>query len=253
MEMTIVIPSRGLAALLTACLRLLHVALAEAGISDHRIVVVDNATPHPFASDRFGPQVEILRFDVPQSFSHACNAGVRRGAAQGCRHVFLLNNDVLLHPRAIAEMLAAKQAAKAAVSGARLVFPDDTIQHCGVRIGGPRPIPYHEHIHTPTPLVSRRLRTYQAVTGAAMIIDHALYDELGGLDECYPFAYEDVDFCLRARQKGHRITCAQAVDSVHFASMTPGRFRHEDESRAIFEARWAGRCTSDTEEGLYKC
>ena len=248
MGVTVVIPSKGLNAILSVCIAMTREAFEAAGIADYRVVVVDNASPYPYLPEEFGAGVEIIRFDKPQSFSRACNTGADCGPDDD---VFLLNNDVLLHREAIADLRETMQAARADICGARLVFPDGRIQHCGVRIGGPRPVPYHTDNFVPSRLVSRTIRQQQAVTGAVMWIRGPVFRELGGLDEIYPFAYEDVDFCLRARSAGYRISCAQRVDSIHFSSMTPGRFTHEDQSRNIFEQRWAGRTTTDADDGLY--
>jgi GT2 family glycosyltransferase len=78
-----------------------------------------------------------------------------------------------------------------------------------------------------------------------MLARAALWQELGGLDESYPFGLEDVDFCLRARQRGWRVLCAGEHDSLHFESMTPGRAELDVASRRLFMQRWRGRYTLD--------
>jgi len=247
MGMTVVIPSLGLNALLRSCIHALDTALRNAEC-EARIVVVDNASPDPYRKGEFGEHVDIMRLDEPRSFSIACN----RAAFSAPNDIVLfLNNDVLLHPDAITDILETMRETGAAICGARLVYPDDTIQHCGVRIGGPLPAPYHEFNGDPSATVSRAVRDYQVVTGAVLAARFDLFRELDGFDEAFPFAYEDVDFCLRARQKGYRVTCAQRVDSVHFESTTPGRFVRELGGRVIFEKRWIGRCTIDSVRGHY--
>lgn len=245
MGMTVVIPSLGLQAMLRSCLDLLTLALARAEGEGHRVVVVDNASPHPYLAGDLGEGVEVVRLDTPRSFSNACN----RGAAAAPNEVFLfLNNDVLLHRNAIRDVQATMATTGAAICGARLVYPDDTIQHCGVRFGTVKPAPYHEHHRRPTHTVPRHLRDFQAVTGACMAVTRPAFETLGGFDEVFPFAFEDVDLCLRARARGLRVTCAQAVDSIHFESQTPGREARELGSRAIFEQRWDGRYMIDATE-----
>ena len=248
MGMTVVIPSLGLNAMLRCCVQFLEIALDKAGLPDGRILIVDNASPHPYRAGEFGPRAEIIRMDTPQSFARACN---HAAFAAPNETVFFLNNDVLLDPQAISDITQTIHDTGAAICGARLVYPNDTIQHCGVRIGGPLPAPYHEHNGKPSHTIPRHVRDYQIVTGAALAISFEVFDALGGFDEVFPFAYEDADLCLRARQLGHRISCAQAVDSIHFESQTPGRAARELGSRVIFEQRWNGRCTIDTEAGHY--
>lgn len=248
MDMTVVIPSLGLNAMLRCCVQFLEIALENAGLSNSRIAIVDNASPHPYRSDEFGDRAEVIRMDRPQSFSRACN---HAAFAFPNDVVFFLNNDVLLDRQALSDIVETMSATNAAICGARLVYPNDTIQHCGVRVGGPLPAPYHEFNGKPTSVIPRNIRDYQMVTGAALAIKYSAFKELNGFDEIFPFAYEDADLCLRARQKGYRVTCAQRVDSVHFESQTPGRGARELGSRVIFENRWNGRCTIDTEAGHY--
>jgi len=241
-----IIVSRGLAAMLRECLRALDTALLpiRARGWDTRITVVDNASVPPLDGLlRAAPEHEILRFDEHHSFAACCNAAARRHAAD--LHLFL-NNDVLLHPAALdamADTLAREP--RAAVCGTRMVFPDDTIQHAGVVFGPGDRGPYHVHRKEPTALVPRTTREVQSVTGACLLADGALFRQLGGFDETYPFGLEDVDFCLRVRQAGRRILCRQDTDSIHFESMTPGRVELDIPSRRLFMERWKGRYSID--------
>ncbi|MFM8846475.1 MAG: glycosyltransferase family 2 protein, partial [Actinomycetota bacterium] len=132
MSLTVVIPSRALTGLLRQCLSSLEDAAAFAAIEGLQVVVVDNATPVPYRRAELTTDLDLklLRFDTPRSFSRACNAGARVG--DEAAPLLFLNNDVLLHRRALVDLFATAQSYRATVSGARLVYPDDTIQHCGV-------------------------------------------------------------------------------------------------------------------------
>lgn len=247
MSLTVVIPSRALTGLLRQCLSSLQDAAVFAGIDGMRVVVVDNASPVPYRRAELTTDLdlELLRFDTPRSFSRACNAGARLG--DGAAPLLFLNNDVLLHRRALLDLCSTAQTYRAGVCGARLVYPDDTIQHCGVLFDSGERGPYH-HLHwVPSHLVPRRPRVLQAVTGACFLVERPLFDQLGGFDEQFPFAYEDIDFCLRARQAGATIVCAQAVDSIHLqgSSRDERAYALERQSRALFFARWRGRFNID--------
>lgn len=243
MDLTIVIPSFGLAALLRACIVHASVALQRAGLAQVCIAVVDNGGLEPYEANRFeGPGLAFVRLDRRSSFSRACNAGA---AARVSQRFLFLNNDVLLHPDAIGEMLILSSGRNIGVCGARLVYPDDRIQHCGVRFHADLRGPHHEFHGLPTKTVSRAVRPFQAVTGAALLIDGALFARLGGFDEAFPFGFEDVDLCLRARLEGVEITCSQGVDSLHFESTSNRDPRRLDASRTVFFDRWAGRYTAD--------
>ena len=125
------------------------------------------------------------------------------------------------------------------------MFPDGTIQHCGVVFGRGRQGPYHWSRGRPGQLVSRYPGEWQAVTGACMLVRRAVWRELEGLDERYGFGLEDIDFCLRARQRGWRVLCCNDVDSLHFESTTPGRQALDVPSRKRFMRQWKGRFTVD--------
>ncbi len=78
-----------------------------------------------------------------------------------------------------------------------------------------------------------------------MLVRRAVWRELEGLDERYGFGLEDIDFCLRARQRGWRVLCCNDVDSLHFESTTPGRQALDVPSRKRFMRQWKGRFTVD--------
>ena len=243
--LTIVILTKGLVGLLHRCLEHLERALAAAGSPiEPCVVVVDNATETPILEkDLPAHQVHLMRFDLPKSFAVANNAAI---AKYPNAFYLLLNNDVLLAESAIADMRRLlEQTPNGSVCGARLVFPDGTIQHAGVVFGPDATGPYHVSRKKPSALVSRLDGEFQAVTGACMLIRREVWDELGGLSEEFAFGLEDVDFCLRARQKGWRVCCSGRVDSLHFESMTPGREHLDIGSRRAFMNKWRGRYAID--------
>jgi GT2 family glycosyltransferase len=236
----VVVPSRGLDALLRHCLLALHAALQSLpdGVAT-RVVVVDNASPVPYrpgdvAADR------VLRLDRHHSFAAACNLGTDAADADA---TLVLNNDVLLDPAAIASMLAHLDDPVVGIVGARLVYPDATIQHRGVALGPDGP--YHPDRGRPSASVDRRSGPLQAVTGAALLVRRETLASVDGFDEAYPFGLEDIDLCLRARQVGWAVVCDQSVDSLHFESMTPGRAELDTPSRELFRRRWHGAVALD--------
>ena len=188
---TAVIVSRGLEPMLQLCLRHLVEALAHerAGEGD-RIIVIDNASPEPYDPARYDPYgAEIIRFDVHHSFAACCNHGMRHGPNP---FYLMLNNDVILNRNAVASMLDQMQSSEAiGICGTRLVFPDNSIQHCGICFGPHGSVPYHWKRTVPTRLVTRANRAFQAVTAACMLLRHDVTEQLGGFDEGFAFAFED--------------------------------------------------------------
>ena len=243
--LTVIIPSRGMLPLLEQCLAALGRSLEAAGAREQSTVaVVDNASRPPLPPQRIAAAgAELIRLDAHHSFARANNLAALRWPAE---HYMLLNNDVLLQPETIAEMLALlRRIPHAGVCGARMVFPDGSLQHAGVVFGPGEQGPYHLLRTKPSHLMPRLEREFQAVTGACMLIRGELWRELGGLDEDYPFGLEDIDFCLRARQGGWRVFCCQGSESLHFESLTPGRSQLDRPSRKLFMSRWQGRYTLD--------
>ena len=235
---TVIVVSRGLEGLLRHGLSAIRQALHALGSAGrHRVVVVDNASTTPYREVSL-PETELIRFDRHQSFARANNTAVR---AYPNDLYLLANNDLLVADETIGAMLETLvRHPHAGVCGTRLVFPDSTIQHCGVVFGDGDRGPYHCFRGVPTDLVPRADREWQAVTGACMLVAGPVWEALGGLSEAYPFGLEDIDLCLRARQHGWRVFCNNRTDSVHFESLTPGRTRLDVPSRALFMRRWRG-------------
>lgn len=247
MRLSVVIPSKGLDPLLRQCLSALWAAGRNAPGVELDVVVIDNASDIPYDGRVIpdGVECRIVRVDVPLSFSAACNLGAAR--ADRPDHILFLNNDVLCHELVLTDTLAVMETAGAAIVGTRLVYIDGRIQHTGILFDDGVRGPYHAHHGMRSDLVPRAPRAFQAVTGAYLLIDAAVFRDLGGFDEVYPFAYEDVDLCLRAGQMGHFVACAQGTDSIHLqgSSRTPESYDRDREARRIFHARWSGRYTID--------
>ena len=185
----------------------------------------------------------MIRLDSHTAFSRACNRAAR---TQPNDYYLLLNNDVLLAEGTLASMVAVlNEDPGIGICGSRLLFPDRTIQHCGVVFGGGEQGPYHCFRHQPTHIVPRGRQPFQAVTGACLLVRQQVWRQLGGLDEAYDFGLEDIDFCLRARQQGWKIVCANDTDSLHFEALTPGRVERDIPSRRLFMERWQGRYCLD--------
>ena len=222
-------------------------ALQVAGlIESSSLVIVDNSSLEPLTREHISVQValQIVRLDRNHSFSAASNLGAKKLMDKEC--LLFLNNDIFLHPRALETMLAARASFSASICGARLVYLNGKIQHAGVgfRIGSE---PHHLHHGEYSRLIPRVTSQLQAVTGAVMLIDSSLFWELQGFDENFPFAYEDIDLCLRAAANGAKTICSQAVDSIHLSGQTRNDKSKSFEklSRDLFLERWGGRVSPD--------
>ena len=158
------------------------------------------------------------RSDLPYSYSQRINQ-----AAAAARGEFLLqlNDDTeLLEPGAIGSMLAHAQQPNIGVVGALLLYPGGRVQHAGVAIDNLAP--RHAWVgcwpkRLPPGLLSTA-RQFQAVTAAVSLCSAKLWEQLGGLRDDLPINYGDVDFCLRARQRGCAVVLDPASRWTHFES-----------------------------------
>ncbi len=188
------------------------------------------------------PGLRVVQYQGPFNFSAINNTAARYATGQ---HLLLLNNDVVFTaPDSIREMLSYSQRPDVGAVGAKLLYPDGTVQHAGVIIGLGGSA---GHSHKGHPGDSSgdmyRLATAQnfsAVTGACLMVKKSLYDALGGLDEAnFAVAYNDVDFCLRLRAQGYVNVMTPFAAGTHYESKSRGPDTAGGERQARYEAERA--------------
>lgn len=179
-------------------------------------------------------------------------AAINNYAATFCKgeYLLLLNNDIeILTENWIEEMLGYCQREDVGIVGAKLYYPDDTIQHAGVIIGMGG---IAGHVFTGTPgneygyqarIISPQ--DLSAVTAACMMVKTSVFEEVGGLDERYKVAFNDVDFCMKVRAAGKLIVYTPYVEMYHYESKSRGREETPEQIKrfqgevALFEEKWA--------------
>ena len=179
----------------------------------------------PTALCRCGASKRITYPEQGFNFSGINNFG--RKAAAG-EYLLLLNNDVeVRNADWLTELL--RQCAHpggAAICGAELFYPDETLQHAGVitGLGG-----YAGHSHkyrkaggSGYMFRAATVQDFSAVTGACLLVTTSVWDEVGGLDEAFAVAFNDVDFCLRVRDAGYRIAWTPYAQLTHYESKSRG-------------------------------
>jgi GT2 family glycosyltransferase len=246
---SIVIVAWGKRPVTEQCLASLERALGDELGTRYELVLVDNASPDDtaelFAS--WDDRATVVYMERNENFSGGCNAGAR--AASG-EVVIFLNNDTDVPAGALQAL--AEQAREPGVGavGARLVYPDGTIQHGGVvwRDEGRLTLPYHLFHHAPgdTPAAGA-VYDLDAVTGACLAIPRELFFELGGFDDAYINGLEDVDLCIKVRVAGRRIVYRGDVEIVHHESLTRGRGRTETDNVKVLYPRWGHLFGDDAE------
>ena len=253
---SIVIATRNRAELLAPCVDgILH----RTDYPDIELVLVDNGSDDPAALallDRLEthPRTRIIRHPGPFNWAALNNAGV---AASTGPLTLLLNNDTeVIEPGWLREL--ASQALRPGIGavGAKLLYPDRTIQHAGVVLGRDA---YAIHMWCGSPgnapgyfdslVVTREVA---AVTGACLALPRTVYDAVGGCDAAnLPVTWNDIDLCLRIRAQGLRILWTPHARLLHHEQASRGsdatpendaRFHRE---RAWMLTRWGDTLTHD--------
>jgi GT2 family glycosyltransferase/glycosyltransferase involved in cell wall biosynthesis len=215
-------------------------ATVPAGMA--RIIVADDASgPEHLARLRAIEGVEVVEGDINGGFAANVNRGL--GATDPTHDVVVLNSDTEARPGWLACLqYASTQEDDIGIVGARLLYPDGRIQFAGTarNLGAPE---WFDHRYRfkpddwgPAGLAGPVL----AVTGACMYVRRETIERIGVLDERYPMAYEDVDWCLRAWQAGMRVLYFPAASLFHHESVTRGTDvgERERESQRFFWERW---------------
>jgi GT2 family glycosyltransferase len=223
---TIIIPFRDEPRFLRTCIESID---ATSGASQVDFVLVDNGSVQPETQtliERLSGRndVQVVADDRPFNWSALNNAAVAR--ASGDVLVFL-NNDIEAHQPGWLDVLSA-QAVRAEVGavGARLLYPDGRLQHCGVVIGvggaadhllagldGRQPGYLNMAIAT---------RECAAVTGACLATRREVFDTLGGFDESLGVDLNDIDYCLRAQREGLTVLYEAGAELIHHESPSRG-------------------------------
>ena len=169
------------------------------------------------------------------NYSALNNFGAR--FAQG-EYLLLLNNDTeVITPRWLEEMVMFAQQERIGCVGAKLLYPDDTIQHAGLGFGY---LTLAAHMHKNFPVANpgymgRLIYAHDVygVTGACLMIRRTLYEEAGGLDESFAVAFNDVDFCVRVHKAGYQNLFTPFAMLYHYESKSRG-LDESPEKRARF-------------------
>jgi len=158
-------------------------------------------------------------------------------------HVVLLNDDLeIISAEWLRALLEFSQLREVGAVGARLLFPDDRIQHVGVVLGvnGGAAHVYHGY---PASFIGYNgfthiVRNYSAVTGACMATRKEVIEELGGFDVRFAIDYNDIDYCLRAVERGYRIVYTPYAELYHFEGQTARRREASPLATRLFRERW---------------
>jgi glycosyltransferase involved in cell wall biosynthesis len=246
---SVIIPTRDHADML---LRTTKGLLARTDYQALEVLIIDNGSDEPEALDllerlQLDRRVRVLNCPGPFNYSALNNHAVRLAAGE---LLLLLNNDVdVIGPGWVREMVSHAIRPGIGAVGARLLYPDGTVQHGGITLslGG---VAWHQYLKWPGEDHGysgqlRLARNVMAVTGACLMVRRSAFLEVGGLDEVYlPVAFSDVDLCLKLVERGYRNVWTPHAELYHLESASRGsdlvgekaaRFQLET---AHMRARW---------------
>lgn len=193
------------------------------------------------------PKVRVLTWEKEFNYSAINNFAAKK--AQG-EYLLFLNNDVeILTPDWIEEMLQNCQQENVAAVGAKLYYPDDTIQHAGVVLGlGGIAGHIMCRASREDPGYFGRMISVQeisAVTAACMMVKKSEFDSVKGFDETFQVAFNDIDLCMKFRAAGKKIVFTPYAELYHYESKSRGledtpekQFRFDKEVKR-FQEKWA--------------
>ena len=206
-----------------------------AGAVAYELILIDNGSEDPATQTWLDEQAQlddvcVVRADEPFNYSRLNNIGRRH--AHGS-HLLLLNNDIEFRSAEVLQALLNPFAYSGTTAvGARLYYPDGSIQHQGVAlVKGERRcvVEPGKHLHsapvlaTLTPLLVQE--EFTAATGACLMLRSSDFDRVQGFDEELAVVFNDVDLCLRLRAQGGSIVVTPFVEIVHHESISRGKDR----------------------------
>ena len=222
---SIIIPNKDQSEALKKCLDSIR---EKTSYRNYEIIIVENNSEEPetfaFYKKIAGEKIKIVTWEGKFNYSAINNFGVRHARGD---YLLLLNNDVeIINGDWLTEMLSHCQRKEVGIVGAKLYYPDNTIQHAGIiiGIGGVAgsvfvglPRAFSGYLHKASIQLD-----LSAVTAACMLVKRSVFEQVGGLEEKLKVAFNDVDFCLRVREKGYLVVYDPYAELYHYESKTRG-------------------------------
>ncbi len=238
---SLIIPTKDKVGLLRGCV---DGILNKTDYHNIEVIIVDNRSEEAetlsyLEEVQADPRVRIVNYDGSFNFSAINNMAVRQSRGE---IIGLINNDiVVISPGWLAEMISHALRPEIGAVGAKLYYADHTIQHAGVIVGlGGVAGHGHKRFSGNDPGYFFRAKLVQnlsAVTAACLVLRREVFEEVGGFDEKnLSVAFNDVDFCLRIRERGYRNLWTPYAELYHLESASRGpeetlekqaRFRNE--------------------------
>lgn len=245
---SVLIPNRDQAAILSRCID----SLERSTYANYEVLILENGstdgnTLSYYRQLSLRPNVRLLAWDRPFNYAAVNNFGAAHARGE---LLLFMNNDVeSLHPDWLEALATHAVRPEIGAVGAKLLYADGTVQHAGIVLGmggvaghvamrfSRESAGYADQL--------RRAREVAAVTGACLMTRRSVFEQVGGFDERFELAYNDVDYGMAVRQAGYRVLWTPEAELYHLESKTRGyeddpakqaRFRREFD---LFRLKWA--------------
>lgn len=246
---SVIIPNKDHTDDLEVCLKSLY---EKSSYKNFEVIIVENNSTEKETFEYYEvlsqkhSNIKIVTWEGNFNYSAINNFGVNYAKGE---YILLLNNDVeILNDNCLEEMLMFAQRKDVGAVGAKLYYSDNTVQHAGVILGlGGTAGHAHKHFNRTHPGYMARASIAQnlsACTAACLMMRRDVFDEVGGLDESFEVAFNDVDLCMKIRKKGYLIVFTPYAELYHYESKSRGndstpekleRFRGEIDR---FKEKW---------------
>jgi len=231
-KISIIIPNKDEVPSLKKCINSI---LNKSTYKNYEIIIVENNSKNKNTFKYYdelskNEKIRVIKWDKEFNYSAINNFGVKHATGE---YILLLNNDVeVITNNWMEEMLMHAQRKEVGIVGVKLYYPDNSVQHCGVILGvggiadhlGKEASRYDVG-HLGRLCVTQNL---SAVTAACLMIKKSIYEEVGGLSEEFVVAYNDVDLCMKVRQKGYLIVLNPFAELYHYESKSRGMENTEE-------------------------
>ncbi len=232
-KVSIIIPTKNNDIVLKNCIDSI---LEKTEYQNFEIILVDNDSTQPevlkyYATLAANEKIKIVHYPESFNFNTANNLGAKNASGD---YLLFLNNDIeVIESNWLTELVRWAELPEIGVVGAKLIYPNNTVQHAGIVVGMQG---HASHVfwglqegQSTIFGSSEWYRNYLAVTGACMMFPKDVFKEIGGFDEDYKLVFSDVEICLRAIENGYRVMYSPLVRLVHHEGKTRGQSMPADD------------------------
>lgn len=233
-KISIIIPNKDGLKLLARCIDSI---VKRSTYKNYEIIIMENNSESKEIFEYYElleelNDIKVIKYKDKFNYSRINNVAAKETTGQ---YLLFLNNDIeIIEPNWMEEMLMYAQREDVGAVGAKLYYPNNTVQHNGVITGiGPDGVAAHSHVGEGIHEVGYMGRLYyaqdvNAVTAACMMVSKKIFDEVDGFDEDLAVAYNDVDLCLKIRKAGYLNVINPFATAYHYESVTRGKDTDKD-------------------------